>query len=514
MDTTTPPAAPLGAHAADTEPPLAAAPDSQAPAGTPSAGPSAPRRRWTRLFNRLVLLASDALAINAAFFLAYWARYVLGIGGEVADENFVDFTDYWPIQIALVVLVLAVFQMRGLYKLARGTAWFDEVVSAGIGSFVGVWTIFAIVSLVRYPANSRLTFIFAWGSIVVLVALGRWLVRVGRGLARRRGLGIARVLVVGDNSMSRMIMQGIAAQPHLGYQVAGFVGLTQSGDFGRFKELGALEDLPALCTDHAIDEVIIALPAAFHREVLAVRDHCQRQGLRFKLVPDLYELSLNRVELDAINGIPLLSVRETAIQGWNMLLKRALDVTVAGAALLVLAPLWGVVALAIRLDSPGPILFRQQRVGRGETDFDLLKFRSMHEHADRIVADLMAINEATGPLFKSRRDPRITRVGRVLRRWSLDELPQFWNVLRGDMSLVGPRPPLAREVAQYEPWHRRRLDAAPGLTGLWQVSGRSELTFDEMVMFDIYYIENWSLGLDLGILLRTVPAVFRGRGAY
>jgi exopolysaccharide biosynthesis polyprenyl glycosylphosphotransferase len=269
-----------------------------------------------------------------------------------------------------------------------------------------------------------------------------------------------------------------------------------------------------ICQQHQIDEVIIALPAAFHREVLAVRDHCQRSGLRFKLVPDRYELSLNRVELDAINGIPLLSVRDTAIHGWNLLLKRALDVMIAGTALLLLAPLLGLIALAIRLDSPGPILFRQRRVGRGETTFDLLKFRSMHQNAERVVHELMAINEATGPLFKSRRDPRVTRVGRVLRRWSLDELPQLWNVLRGEMSLVGPRPPLPREVAQYEPYHRRRLTVAPGLTGLWQVSGRSELSFDEMVEMDIYYIENWSLGLDLRILLRTIPAVFRGRGAY
>jgi lipopolysaccharide/colanic/teichoic acid biosynthesis glycosyltransferase len=154
------------------------------------------------------------------------------------------------------------------------------------------------------------------------------------------------------------------------------------------------------------------------------------------------------------------------------------------------------------------------RVGRGETRFQVLKFRSMREDADQMVQQLIAHNEATGPLFKMKNDPRLTRVGRVLRRWSLDEWPQLVNVLRGDMSLVGPRPPLPREVEQYEAWHRRRLEAAPGLTGLWQVSGRSELGFDEMVMLDLYYIENWSLGLDVRILLRTIPAVFRGRGAF
>ena len=460
------------------------------------------------------MLLVDAAAINAAFFLAYYARYILGLGGEVADENFVEYLDYLPIQLALMGLVLAFFHLRGLYNLARGTAWFDEALAVAAGAFYGVGLLFAVVSLVRYPANSRLTFVYAWVLIVLLVAIGRSYIRGLRALARRRGLGIVRVLVVGDNSAGRMIMQSIAHQPHLGYQVVGFVAMAPGPDFGRFKRLGTVEDLSNVCQLQAIDEVIIALPAAFHREILSVRDHCQRDGLRFKLVPDLFELSLNRVELDAINGIPLLSVKATAIQGWNRFTKRALDVALAGLGLTVFAPLWALIALAIRLDSPGPVLFRQERVGRDESRFQVLKFRSMRQDADHIVHELLPQNEATGPLFKMRNDPRLTRVGRVLRRWSLDELPQLWNVLRGEMSIVGPRPPLPREVDQYEPWHRRRLEVAPGLTGLWQVSGRSEVPFHDMVRLDLQYIRNWSLALDLEILLRTIPAVLSTRGAY
>jgi exopolysaccharide biosynthesis polyprenyl glycosylphosphotransferase len=476
-----------------------------------------PRRRGRRYaaWARLSLLFGDAAAIFLAFFLAYCARYLLGVGGEVADENFVEYAEYGPVQVALVALTLACFQLRGLYNLARGTAWFDEVLAVAAGAFYGVGLLFAVVSLVRYPANSRLTFIYAYVLIVVLVALVRSLSRIFRALARRQGLGIARVLVVGDNSAGRMIMQGIVGQPHLGYRIVGFVDGAPGPDFGRFKRLGTLAELPSVCASHDIDEVIIALPAAYHREILVIRDHCQRDGLAFKLVPDLFELSLNRVEPDAINGIPLLSIKPTtAIQGWNRLLKRTLDVLLAGACLLLLAPLWGLIALLVRLDSPGPILFRQERVGRSGVRFVCLKFRSMREDADRVVQELLAQNEASGPIFKIRNDPRMTRVGRFLRRWSLDEIPQFWNVIRGEMSLVGPRPPLPREVAQYEPWQLRRLEAAPGLTGLWQVSGRSELSFDEMVMLDLYYVENWSLGLDLRILARTIPAVFRGGGAY
>jgi exopolysaccharide biosynthesis polyprenyl glycosylphosphotransferase len=502
---------------------MAAIDDPVAPLATaaPPAEPSPPQlpaprrgRQVYHVLSRMFILLVDAGAIYVAFFLAYAARYVFGLGGEVADENFVEYAEYWPLQLALLALTLAIFQLRGLYNLARGTAWFDEMLSIGAGAFYSVGVLFAVVSLVRYPANSRLTFIYAWVLIVVLVTFGRSAVRGLRALARRHGWGIARVVVVGDNSAGRMIMQSIADQPHLGYQVTGFLALSDGPAFGRFKRLGTLDKLPEVCATHAIDEVIIALPAAFHREILGVRNHCQRDGLRFKLVPDLYEMSLNQVDLDAINGIPLLSVKDTTISGWNELVKRGLDVVLAGAGLLVFAPVWALVAIAIRLDSRGPILFRQERVGRNETPFVLLKFRSMREDADGIVQELLQYNEATGPLFKIKNDPRLTRVGRFLRRWSLDEWPQLWNVLRGEMSLIGPRPPLQREVDQYEPWHRRRLEAAPGLTGLWQVSGRSELSFDEMVMLDLYYIENWSLSLDLRILLRTIPAVFRGGGAY
>jgi exopolysaccharide biosynthesis polyprenyl glycosylphosphotransferase len=481
----------------------------------PSPRPAAPRAgRAYHQLARLFVLAVDAVAVYAAFYFAYYSRYILSFGGDVPDENFVEYREYLPVQLAMVALLLLFFHLRGLYNLARGTAWFDEMLSVAAGAFYGIGLLFAAVALVRYPANSRLTFIYAWVFVVLLVMVGRSLVRLLRHIARRRGLGIARVVVVGDNSAGRMIMQSIADQPHLGYQVAGFLALAPGPDFGRFKRLGTLNELQQVCVEHTVEEIIIALPAAYHREILEVRDHCQRDGLRFKLVPDLYELSLNRVELDTINGIPLLSVKETAIQGWNEFLKRALDVTVAGVGLTLFAPLWGLIALAIRLDSPGPVLFSQERVGRGETHFHVLKFRSMDQDADRIVHKLLNQNEATGPLFKIKNDPRLTRVGRLLRRWSVDELPQLLNVLRGEMSLVGPRPPLPREVEQYEPWHRRRLEVAPGLTGLWQVSGRSELGFDEMVMLDLYYIENWSLGLDLRIMLRTIPAVFRGRGAF
>jgi exopolysaccharide biosynthesis polyprenyl glycosylphosphotransferase len=213
-------------------------------------------------------------------------------------------------------------------------------------------------------------------------------------------------------------------------------------------------------------------------------------------------------------GIPLIGVKSVRISPFTRFLKRAIDVIFSLLVLVVTAPLMGLIAVAIKLDSPGPVLFRQARVGKGGKPFTVYKFRSMKTGADEQKELLRGLNEADGPIFKIKDDPRVTRMGHWLRRFSLDELPQFYNVLRGDMSIIGPRPPLQEEVAEYQPWHMRRLDIAPGITGLWQVSGRSELPFDEMALLDIYYVEQWRPALDLQILLRTIPTILFGDGAY
>jgi exopolysaccharide biosynthesis polyprenyl glycosylphosphotransferase len=260
--------------------------------------------------------------------------------------------------------------------------------------------------------------------------------------------------------------------------------------------------------------VIVALPSASHAAILRIVDHCRQGQVSFKLVPDLYEMSLSRVDVDTISGIPLIGLKDVSILGWNALTKRAIDIVVSGLVLAVLSPLLAATALLIRIESPGPVLYRHTRIGKNRQPFTMYKFRSMRQDADRERAAMVAGLDGDHRLFKDREDPRRTKVGAFIRRWSIDELPQLWNVLIGDMSVVGPRPQIPPEVATYEDWHYKRLAVSPGLTGLWQVSGRSELTFDEMVIYDIYYIENWSLGLDFRILLRTVPAVLQGRGAF
>ncbi|MER3437193.1 MAG: undecaprenyl-phosphate glucose phosphotransferase, partial [Chloroflexota bacterium] len=252
-----------------------------------------------------------------------------------------------------------------------------------------------------------------------------------------------------------------------------------------------------------------------HGRVLAIVEECRQSGVTFKVVPDLIQLSLDRVDLAEVAGVPLIGIKDASIRGLNYVVKRSIDILLATSVLLVMALPMLVIAILIRRDSPGPVLFRQVRIGRDGRPFVMLKFRCMIDGADEQRAELIRTHHGVDPrLFKLRDDPRLTRVGRWLRRWSLDELPQFINVLRGQMSVVGPRPPLPEEVERYEEWHRQRLLVTPGLTGLWQINGRSNLTFDEMVRLDLYYAEHWSPWLDVKIVLRTIPAVLTGRGAY
>jgi exopolysaccharide biosynthesis polyprenyl glycosylphosphotransferase len=330
-----------------------------------------------------------------------------------------------------------------------------------------------------------------------------------------RGVGVARTLVVGDSTVGRMIMQALAARPHLGYDVAGFLATETGTDFGRFRRLGTPDEVERVIHDHGIDLVVIALPSASHEAIMRIVNHCRTDGVQFRLVPDLYEMSLGRLDIDTVSGIPLMGMKEHSIRGLNFVLKRVIDVAVALAFCAVFWWLFVLLAVLIWLeDRAGSPFFGQTRVGRGGTDFMCWKFRSMRPGAETQLEQLLAFNEAEGPIFKMRDDPRRTRVGAFMRRWSLDELPQLWNVLKGNMSIVGPRPATPREVGLYEDWQRQRLEALPGLTGLWQVSGRSELGFSEQVLLDIMYLENWSLGLDLRIMLRTAPAILSGKGAF
>ncbi len=469
--------------------------------------------RWWPYLLRL----SDTLLIGVAFVLAYWIRYRLQWFRAVDPAFQTDLATYLPSGLALLVLLQLSFHFSGVYRHRRDRSWLEEVHAIAGATALGVVILIVINLAFRPLLYSRLLFLYTVVLITGLLGLSRMAIHLVRGYLRQYGVAVDRVLLVGAGDIGRMVMRTIAARPNLGYQLIGFLDdnpAKNSRDIGRFKALGPVDNFGQILRTHRVDLAIICLPWQSHRTVARLLHECAQVGVRAQIVPDLFQITRNQMEVEQLNGIPLISIRDVTITGWNLLLKRAFDIALSLAIGMAVLPLGLLIALAIRLDSPGPVLYRQTRIGKDGRPFEMYKFRSMVMDADERRQEVADLNEATGPLFKIRNDPRQTRVGRLLRRLSLDELPQLINVLRGEMSLVGPRPNLPEEVAQYQDWHRKRLSVSPGITGLWQIRGRSDLTFDEMVLLDIYYAENWSLGLDLYILLSTVPKVLLGRGAY
>ncbi len=470
-------------------------------------------RRWMPW----VTLVADITLINVAFLIAYWLRYDLQLFRSVDPANNVPYSVYLPLVALLTIVQVLASRREGAYDVRRGRPLFDDLYGLVNATTTAIMLLVVLVFFYRRLFYSRIIFIYAGLAIIVLLGLARVIRSLILARLRQAGQGVDRVLIIGAGEAGRTVMRNLIAQPDLGYRVIGFLDDDPSksaSDIGPIKALGPVENLPAVAKEYHIDQVIITLPWQYHRKIMRLVNQAEQTGIRPRVVPDLFQLSLGGVDVETINGVPLVSIKQSALIGFNYTLKRVVDVSLTSLALILSAPLWLLIALAIRLDSPGPVLFRQERVGRNGKPFTLYKFRSMQQDAEAQLEQLRDQNEAAGPLFKIRDDPRRTRVGRIIRATSMDELPQGINVLRGEMSLVGPRPGLASEVAQYQDWHRKRLEVLPGITGLWQVSGRSDLTFDEMVMLDIYYAENWSLGLDLRIMLRTVPQLLFGDGAY
>jgi exopolysaccharide biosynthesis polyprenyl glycosylphosphotransferase len=427
------------------------------------------------------------------------------------------FSVYIPFAVVLTALLLVIFRLEGVYDQRRGTSLFDTLYALISGATTAIVAMMVVTFIYRPLFYSRLIFLYDGILIVLFLSTSRLALAIASAQMRARGVGVDRLLIVGAGEVGRTVMSTVVARPELGYRIVGFLdddpekGET---DIGPFKAFGGLDNLPAVLNTEHVNEAIITLPWSYHRTIMSLIAQCERAGVRPRLVPDIFQLTLSRVDVDDLGGIPLIGVKPVTIRGGSLIVKRIMDLVLSGLALVIGIPFMGIIALAIRLDSPGSVVFKQTRVGKGGQHFTCYKFRSMCEGAEAEQERLLDLNEASGPLFKIKDDPRMTRVGRWLRRTSLDELPQVWNILRGEMSWVGPRPQLPSEVAQYQEWHKQRLEAPPGLTGLWQISGRSRLTFDEMCLLDIFYIENYNPALDLRILLRTVPKVLSGEGAY
>src|SRR5712692_3016971 len=490
------------------------------------------RHQW-HIIEVISILLLDALLVTLAFSAAYYLRYkvlfnktnlhyfIRNILSGVAlspheKDVFAPYSSFVSLEIGIVVGLVAIFAVRGLYNIRLTGTWFRQVWTIASSTTMGMAFLITYYFVFQPPSNSRLLVPFVWLMAIVVLCMGRLIVSGIMGALYRVGFAETRLLVVGSGRPGKMIMQHIAANPSLGYSIVGFLHDMDEppSDFGRFKMLGTLDDLGMVIRSMQIDEVIIALPAHLHQQSIRTVRLCERLGTSFKLVPDLYELSLSRIDMEAVEGIPLISIKQVSLNTVQRIVTRLVDIVVAILILIIGSPIWLCIALAIRISSPGEILYKQIRIGLKGRPFKVYKFRSMYKNAETRLAALLPHNEVQGPLFKIKDDPRITPVGRFLRHTSFDEIPQLINVLKGEMSLVGPRPPLPHEVAQYEEWQKERLAIKPGMTGLWQVRGRSDISFDEGVLMDLYYIENWSLRLYFQVLFRTIPVVLLGRGAY
>lgn len=465
---------------------------------------------------RIVTIMMDLFLINLAFMLAYVARYEQQWLLPVVYAE--PYAGYVSQQIVLTFLLILTFSQHKVWRRRRGEAWIDEMSRITSATASGVALMMVFMFFFQPVPFSRLLLVWALVFIVLCIGIARLIRRWSLRELYRRGRLVDRALVVGSGEVGRGVIRTLLARPDLGFRILGYLGDGSEEDnlgSGRIPYLGDFRGLEHVLDDgQNLHTIFIALPGGMHRDISNLLGVCRARNVRAQVVPDLLQMSLNRVEFINMSGIPMLGVREISISRLGQVLKRLLDLALVVLLSVPVLLLTAVIAVAIRVDSPGPIFYRGVRVGRGGKLFDMYKFRSMIKGADEQKQALRQRNEADGPLFKIKDDPRLTTVGRWLRRSSLDELPQLYNVFLGQMSLVGPRPPLPEEVVEYKPWQRQRLIVIGGITGLWQVSGRSDLTFDELCLLDIYYIENWSVALDIRILLQTIPHTLFGRGAY
>jgi exopolysaccharide biosynthesis polyprenyl glycosylphosphotransferase len=461
----------------------------------------APRRRtheeYTWLYSSIA--TTDALCLSLAVFVAAMA--------ETGRAPHVSF----PLLVLSPLVGCAAFLWLRLYQ-SHMLAPAEEFRRLVIGVTLANVTLMAVSFWGDVPYSRVWVAMSLALSLLFTLAtrrFWRWAVFRER---KRHGRFTSRTAIVGTNEEA-VRLASVLRRSALGFEPVGFLATNSAAAADGIRVIGSITGLAELVAPHDIESVFVATTDVRAEEIAAVQQAARRSGIDVHVTANLPELLASRIAVEPLGGIMALSLKPVRLSGAQAAAKRAFDLFVGSLALLITLPIWVVASALVKLTSPGPVLFRQQRVGRQGRPIEVLKLRTMCVDAEARLAELLDRNEADGPLFKLREDPRLTPVGKLFRRLSIDELPQLVNVLRGEMSLVGPRPPLQREVDAYEDWQRDRLEVRPGLTGVWQVSGRSDLSFDEYVRLDLFYIENWSLAFDLYLIAKTIPAVLRGKGA-
>lgn len=467
-------------------------------------------KQEARLFRRLNMIA-DVMIILVAFAGAYIS--VDSFSKKLAPpQNY-----FWSVAVMGFVLMI-LLRRAGLYESLRSltfTEIFFRVVKVNV---LGSLIVASVIFFVDRDAYSRTLFLLFVAYLLLLQLIFRWFILAGLRYLRSNGYNVRNILIVGTVENSQRLYELISSHSNWGLKIQGFVQVTplplQKEILG-LEVFGHVKDLVEICKEKTPDEVIFCLPSNLHVETENYVMELEEMGVTTRVVLHQYRSAGTRRNYSMFhNELPILTFYSKCFDAQQLLLKRILDIVGACVGLTLFGSLFPFVALAIKLDSKGPVFFGQPRLGENGKLFRCWKLRTMGVDAESKKQELMQQNQMNGAMFKMENDPRVTRVGHFLRKTSLDEFPQFWNVLRGEMSLVGTRPPTPDEVAKYENWHRRRICIKPGITGLWQVSGRSSIKdFDEIVRLDLQYIDNWSLWLDIKLLLKTLLVVFARRGA-
>lgn len=474
---------------------------------------------------RKTMILFDGFIVSLAFFLAYFLRqhfhkfYKLDLfpSTQVVAGTIASISDYLIVLFFVVLLWCVMLYLNGMYRSMRTRTLFEIVWIVIKSAFITNIAFGAFVFLFKLKFVSRVFFFIFVMASITFILLEKIAVFSIMHRVRKQGYNYRRLLVVGTGKRAALFIKKIQDHPEWGFRILGAIddepgrGVKKVRDV---KVIGALNDISKIFHRHAIDEVIFVVPRLRLSYIENAIHVCETEGVKAILAIDLFDLKIARVQQSELDGIPLLTFETTVAKEWQLFVKRAMDIVMSGLGIIILSPLLSVVGALIKLTSSGPVLFKQKRVGLNGRKFVLYKFRTMYKGADKKLFELETQNEMGGPIFKIKKDPRITPVGRILRKFSIDELPQLFNVFVGHMSLIGPRPPIPKEVAQYESWQRRRLSMRPGITCLWQISGRNKIDFDEWMKLDLKYLDKWSLWFDFKILIKTIPVVLFGIGAY
>jgi exopolysaccharide biosynthesis polyprenyl glycosylphosphotransferase len=460
--------------------------------------------------NRVVTILDIVLTV-ISFLIAYWIHEAFL---PVSSADFLSHLALLPLIITFWIFFLTLF---GAYRSPRVTSLFEYGWAVIRGVAVGVALLLTLLFLLKIQYVSRAV-VVAFSILDALFLIG---VRIGmvwyfrRSL--QRGKNFLEVLIIGTGNRAKRLAETLHQKSEWGVHIVGHLDPDRSR-VGTFvldaPVIGTVDDISSVLKDHVIDEVILAIPRAMIPNVDRIAYACEEEGVKLRFMADVFDVHVARMRLVELGSVPMLTLEPVAQEAWKVFVKRTIDLAASLLLLPFVLPVIGMIALAVKLDSTGPFFFIQERIGQNKRRFPMYKFRTMVEGAEKMMAQVEQLNEAEGPIFKITKDPRVTRVGQFLRKTSLDELPQIFNIIRGEMSLVGPRPMSIRDVNLFDQGiQRKRFSVKPGLTCLWQVSGRSQLPFSKWLELDLYYIDHWSLSLDFKILFKTIPAVLKGTGA-